>query len=121
MRIARLNHVQVSIPIGAEDAARAFYCDVLGLQEIEKPAALHGRGGFWVSIGDQQIHFGVEDGIDRAASRAHLAYEVDDLESWRKRLTDQGCAIGESIQFPGFNRFETRDSFGNRIEFIQPL
>lgn len=121
MRISRFNHVQVSIPIGAEETARAFYCGVLGLQEIPKPDALAGRGGFWVAIGDQQIHFGVEDGVDRAATRAHLAYEVDDLAAWRKQLTANGAKIAESIQFPGYERFETRDPFGNRIEFIQPL
>lgn len=121
MRIARLNHVQISIPIGAETEARAFYCGVLGLREIEKPESLQGRGGLWVEIGDQQIHFGVEDGVDRAATRAHLAYEVDDLAAWHDRLTANGAVIKESIQFPGFNRFESRDPFGNRIEFIQPL
>lgn len=121
MIITRLNHVQVSIPVGTEDEARAFYCGVLGLAEIPKPDALAGRGGFWVAIGDQQIHFGVEDGIDRAATRAHLAYQVDDLAAWREALLKRGANIGESIQFPGFIRFETRDPFGSRIEFIQPL
>jgi hypothetical protein len=29
-----------------EEAGRALYCTVPGLREIEKPAALHGRGGF---------------------------------------------------------------------------
>jgi hypothetical protein len=41
------------------------------------------RGGLWLSLGDQQLHLGVEDGIDRARTRAHLAYEVDDLVYWR--------------------------------------
>ena len=32
-----------------------------------------GRGGFWLQVGDMQIHVGVEDDVDRAATRAHLA------------------------------------------------
>ncbi len=32
-----LHHVQVAIPIGEEDRARAFYGGVLGLVEIPKP------------------------------------------------------------------------------------
>ncbi|GIL09359.1 MAG: hypothetical protein BroJett033_8700 [Chloroflexota bacterium] len=121
MTVSRLHHVQVSIPIGAEDAARAFYCGVLGLPEIEKPKALRGRGGLWLQLGDLQLHLGVEDGVDRAATRAHLAYEVDDLTAWRERLAAQGIAAQDSVPIPGYERFEARDPFGNRIEFIQPL
>lgn len=121
MTVSRLHHVQVSIPIGAEDAARAFYCGVLGLPEIEKPEALRGRGGLWLQLGDLQLHLGVEDGVDRAATRAHLAYEVDDLTAWRERLAAQGIAAQDSVPIPGYERFEAHDPFGNRIEFIQPL
>ena len=41
--ITAIHHVQITIPPGAEDQARAFYCGVLGLREIEKPASLAGR------------------------------------------------------------------------------
>jgi SAM-dependent methyltransferase len=40
---------------------------------------------------------------------------------WRQRLSEAGLEILESIPIPGFDRFETRDPFGNRLEFIQPL
>ena len=35
----RLHHVQVACPAGAEDDARRFYRDGLGLTEVDKPAA----------------------------------------------------------------------------------
>lgn len=40
MQIAfkKLNHIQLCIPKNKEKEARAFYCDILGLKEIEKPA-----------------------------------------------------------------------------------
>jgi demethylmenaquinone methyltransferase/2-methoxy-6-polyprenyl-1,4-benzoquinol methylase len=121
MTVTRLHHVQISIPVGAEDAARAFYCGVLGLPEIEKPDSLKGRGGLWLQLGDLQLHIGVEDGVDRAATRAHLAYEVADAAAWRERLLGHGISLLDSVAIPGYDRFEGRDPFGNRIEFIQPL
>ena len=35
--VRRLHHAQITVPKGAEAAARAFYCGVLGLREIAKP------------------------------------------------------------------------------------
>lgn len=121
MTIGRLNHVQITIPRGAEAEGRAFYCGVLGLPEIDKPASLAGRGGFWLQVGPQQVHVGVEDGVDRTLTKAHVAYEVDDVAAWRARLTERGIEIGDSAPIPGFERFEFRDPFGNRVELIQPL
>ena len=119
--INSLHHVQVSIPNGAEDAAREFYCDLLGMLEIPKPAALAGRGGFWAELNGFQIHFGTEDGIDRSASKAHAAYLVSDLFDCRRRLEDSGFDIIEGIPIPGYSRFEFRDPFGNRVEFLQRI
>ena len=119
--IRRLDHVQISIPVGSEDEARRFYCDFLGLPELPKPASLAGRGGFWLQVGESQIHVGVEDGVDRAATRAHVAYEVDDLAAWRTRLAGRGVPLLESVPIPGYDRFECRDPFGNRMELLQKL
>ena len=43
----RLHHVQVSCPVGGEDAARRFYADALGIPEVAKPPVLAARGGCW--------------------------------------------------------------------------
>jgi len=119
--IVRIHHVQITVGPGDEAAARVFYCGVLGLSEVDKPDSLKGRGGFWVESGGQQIHVGVEEGVDRRRTKAHVAYQVDDLAAWRERLTVAGSPPLESIPIPGFDRFECRDPFGNRLEFIQPL
>ena len=117
--IFRIHHAQITVPEGAEDAAREFYCGVLGLPEVPKPESLAGRGGFWVAVGNQQVHIGTEAGVDPAATKAHLAYQVDDLARWRQTLGVQEIKILESIPLPGCTRFEFRDPFGNRIEFIE--
>jgi catechol 2,3-dioxygenase-like lactoylglutathione lyase family enzyme len=117
--ITGLHHAQITIPPGCEPDARDFYCGLLGLPEVEKPDVLKPRGGFWLQLGDQQVHVGVEDGVDRQATRAHLAYLVDDLAAWRARLAAAGVEVIDAVALPGLERFEARDPFGNRIEFLQ--
>ncbi|MBV9211313.1 MAG: VOC family protein [Acidobacteria bacterium] len=119
--LIRLHHAQLTIPKGAEEECRRFYCGLLGLKETPKPASLAGRGGFWLELGETQIHVGTEDGVERAATKAHLAYEVDNLESWRGVLEEQHIKILEGAPIPGYDRFEFRDPFGNRVEFLQRL
>ena len=41
--LSDIDHVQLAMPKGEEDAARSFYGDVLGLKEIEKPEILRAR------------------------------------------------------------------------------
>jgi catechol 2,3-dioxygenase-like lactoylglutathione lyase family enzyme len=118
--ITGIDHVQISVPRGAEDEARRFYCDLLGLAEIEKPEALRGRGGLWLAAGALQVHIGTEDGAARDATKAHVAYRVDDVAAWRERLAQSGIDVIESIAIPGYDRFEFRDPFGNRVEMIGP-
>lgn len=119
MTILKLHHAQVSIPTGEEQKARDFYCSVLGLKEIEKPESLRGRGGFWIQLGDVQIHFGAENGVDRRATGSHLAYQVSDIITWRRRFSENGVDVSEVVPIPGMERFEIRDPFGNRIEFLE--
>ncbi len=119
-RVERLHHAQITVPKGAEDDARDFYCGLLGLREVPKPENLKKRGGFWIQLDNAQVHVGVEDGVERAATKAHVAYEVDDLESWRRTLTERGVAIVDGEQIPDHRRFEFRDPFGNRVELLQP-
>jgi catechol 2,3-dioxygenase-like lactoylglutathione lyase family enzyme len=119
--ITGIHHVQITVPKGGEEQARAFYCGVLGLLEIEKPESLKGRGGFWLQVGDRQVHVGTEDGFDRLTTKAHIAYQVDDVAAWRVRLTANGIESDNSIPIPGYDRFEFRDPFGNRVEMIQVI
>jgi catechol 2,3-dioxygenase-like lactoylglutathione lyase family enzyme len=120
MQIERINHVQISVPVGSEDDVRSFYCGVLGLYEVPKPEALQQRGGLWLEVGnDQLLHFGTEDVVDRAASKRHVAFEVIDLNEARRELDASGIRIVESVPIPGCDRFEFRDPFGNRVELMQ--
>lgn len=119
MRMLAVNHAQITIPAGCEAQARAFYCGLLGLGEVEKPLPLRVRGGFWLQLGDFQIHVGTEDGVDRFRSKAHLAYQVDDLEAWRKHLLEHRVSLVAAVPIEGMERLEFRDPFGNRCELLQ--
>jgi catechol 2,3-dioxygenase-like lactoylglutathione lyase family enzyme len=117
--ITGIDHVQITVPPDGVEQARDFYCGLLGLREIEKPDSLKGRGGFWLQAGDRQVHLGIEDGVDRRTTRAHIAYAVVGIDDWRHRLAGAGVDVIEGIPIPGCDRFEFRDPFGNRVEFIQ--
>ncbi|HET7658402.1 MAG TPA: glyoxalase, partial [Bacillales bacterium] len=76
--IVRLDHVQVCIPKGEEQVARAFYTDLLGFEEIEKPNALKKNGGLWYLVGDIQLHIGTET-VKSNKSKRHPAFQIRNL------------------------------------------
>jgi catechol 2,3-dioxygenase-like lactoylglutathione lyase family enzyme len=119
--IVGIDHVQITVPPDGVEAARAFYCGLLGLPEVAKPDSLCERGGFWLWAGDQAVHVGVEAGVDRPATKAHVAYAVRDLADWRARLSAAGVRLSDGVPIPGYERFEFRDPFGNRVEFIEAV
>lgn len=126
----RLHHVQVACPPGGEVAARRFYADGLGMAEVDKPAALAGRGGAWFRSYDAagavtaEIHVGVEDPF-APARKAHPALvlpTVADLEATAARLDALGFEADwrERRSFPGYQRFHAYDAAGNRVELLTP-
>ena len=112
-----LDHVQIAIPVGREEAARVFYGVVLSLTELAKPPEMAARGGCWFQIGAQHLHVGVEADF-RAAKKAHVALATDDLVSLRHRIEAAGHATEDDSPVDGRYRFFTEDPFGNRIEFM---
>ena len=115
--ITGYDHVQVAIPRGGEDVARAFYGGLLGMTEQPKPAALAARGGCWFSSGPAVLHLGVEEPF-APARKAHPAFLVDDLDALRDALEAAGHeCVDASGEIAGVQRFHTFDPFGNRLEF----
>ena len=133
-RLLRYHHATLTIPPGGEDKARAFYGGVLGLKEIAKPAGLR-PGGRWLEASGMEsnaggaplqlhltIQYDIERPLDRSGNRMHLAFLTDDLAAVRARLAAAGAPIAESIApIPGHARFECRDPFDNRLEFVQQI
>ena len=112
-----LHHVLLAMPEGGEERARAFYAEVLGLEEIIKPEALAAMGGVWFRHGTLEIHLGVEEPFS-PARKAHPGILVQDLEALSTAIDDAGGEVAYDDSFPGFARFYTADWFGNRLEFL---
>lgn len=115
-----LHHLQLAMPEGQEDRARAFYAGVLGLTEVAKPLALAGRGGVWFESGEVRVHLGVEMPF-QPALKAHPAFTVQDIETLQDRLRGHGYVVWPDTAVPDVRRFYTNDPFGNRLEFLQAI
>ena len=119
MSIHALDHVQLAMPPGGEIQARAFYHELLGMDELPKPASLETNGGAWFRSGTAELHLGVE--IDfRPARKAHPALRVGDLNAFASRLEEAGLNIQWDDRYSGVRRFYVNDPFGNRLELLQP-
>jgi catechol 2,3-dioxygenase-like lactoylglutathione lyase family enzyme len=114
-----LDHVQIAAPPGCEPAARHFFGDLLGLEEVAKPATLSARGGCWFALGDRQLHIGVDPDF-APARKAHLALRVGpaELDDLAARLSSSGAPIAWDTALPTERRFYSTDPWGNRIEFL---
>ena len=117
-----LHHVQVAAPGGCEEAARAFYGDLLGLTELEKPPLLAVRGGCWFAVGGAELHVGVEEPF-RPATKAHPALAVGSTEALDElagSLIAAGVKVrwADAAEIPGQRRFHVSDPWGNRLELV---
>ena len=118
MPIERLDHVQLAMPAGGEDAARGFYTGLLGLSEIPKPLVLAVRGGCWFASDTVKIHLGVDQDF-RPAKKAHPALLVTDLASLVRALRDGAAEVVDDEPLEGYDRVYTYDPFGNRLELME--
>jgi catechol 2,3-dioxygenase-like lactoylglutathione lyase family enzyme len=118
-RAMRLSHVNVTIPPGGEEAARAFYGALLGLHEVPKPEAMRSTGGVWFDAGGLDLHLSVETGRGQPDARRHFGLACGDVDGLRARLHAAGVATEDGRPAP-WRRFFLRDPFGNRIEIHAP-
>jgi catechol 2,3-dioxygenase-like lactoylglutathione lyase family enzyme len=112
-----IDHVQLAMPVGGEEAARRFYRDLMGMAEIPKPPELAKRGGCWFESGVVQIHLGVEKDF-RSAQKAHPALRCGNYAGLIEQLRQTGVEVNEAEDIPGVRRCHIHDPFGNRIELI---
>jgi catechol 2,3-dioxygenase-like lactoylglutathione lyase family enzyme len=118
MLVKRLEHVQLAMPAGGEDRARAFYRDALEIPEVPKPPYLAQRGGCWFEREQLKIHLGVESDF-RPAKRAHPALLVIGLRMLAEKLRAYGYELREDERLEGYFRIYVHDPFGNRIELME--
>lgn len=120
MTLEAIDHVQLAMPSGQEDRARAFYAGLLGVPERPKPSELAGRGGCWFESAALKVHLGVETPFT-PARKAHIAFRVDDVTRLAARARAAGYEVVDDQALPGHERVFIFDPFGNRLEFLRPV
>ena len=111
-------HVQVAIPVGGEDKARAFYGGLLGLVEVAKPPELAKRGGCWFELPEGTcglLHLGADPDF-RPALKAHVAFQAAGLAELADAARSQEYEVVNDSG-DGTERVYIYDPFGNRLEF----
>jgi catechol 2,3-dioxygenase-like lactoylglutathione lyase family enzyme len=108
----------VLAPSGGVEEARRFYRELVGLEEIERPATMGGTGA-WFRAGSQELHVSEHEPFG-PATKAHPAFELDEagLDALAERLAAAGRGVEWDNRLPGARRFYARDPAGNRLEFL---
>ncbi len=125
MKITRLQHAL--LPVKNLKEAKDFYKNVLGFKEMKRLLVNPAREGAWFRIGSTRLHLALwkehaansKSGEPPDAWDNHIAFEVDDIEAWKKKLEEsridyiQGVMGGEKMAQIYF-----RDPSGNEVELI---
>lgn len=113
--IARIDHINISMPKGAEEIADSFYVDVLGFQTKAKPD-IDAQGRWYVGTGFE-VHLGA-DAEFLPARRAHPAFVAIDLSHLVEVLRERGNDVDVQVIGGELTRAIVFDPFGNRIELL---
>ena len=119
----RLHHVFHSIPVSRAAELRHFYGGLLGLPEIPTANVLAGMPLIWFAVGEDHLHFRLDDSFERGHPDHHIAILFDDLPSVVTRLRGDGYEINELPSFEdyGYRRLYVHDPFGRQVEMITAL
>lgn len=116
-----LQHVSVPRPPGEESAriARQFYADVVGLVEKPVPIGITHLDLVWFKLGEEAELHVFSQAEHHPKSGQHFCLSVEDVESIKQALTQNGYETWMPEEIPGRPRFFCRDPFENLIEFTQ--
>ena len=119
-----MKYLHTMVRVTALDASLAFYCDKLGLKEINRYDSEKGRFSliFLAAPGDEEAqveltHNWDPEPYDGGRNFGHLAYEVDDIYAACQRLMDGGVTINRPPR-DGHMAF-VRSPDGISIELLQ--
>ena len=121
-KIHAIHHA--SIIVSDTERALAFYRDLLGIEQCERPDL--GFPGAWLQVGEQQIHLlelpTPDPGIgrpDHGGRDRHIAFSVTGLDSIVEKLEEQG--VPYTLSKSGRKALFCRDPDGNAVELIEQV
>lgn len=134
LEILDLNHV--NIVVKDVEASKRFYCDMLGMEALPRPADVNIVGA-WLRSNSAEIHLIQEDfathapgdlsvsamikpGADLGASR-HFSLVINDTDELLAQLKrhDAAVAYGPIKRFGGLVQTYCYDPDGHLVEFTQ--
>lgn len=120
MKILELNHVALHVADVAKSST--FYCDVLQLAPIPRPAFTF--EGAWFRLGaNQELHL-IGERFGPVLSRRrgnHFAVKVDDLAAWEAHFRKVGVEFRPRKQRPdGAWQVFLSDPDGHVVELFTP-
>jgi catechol 2,3-dioxygenase-like lactoylglutathione lyase family enzyme len=123
--VLRYHHVNYGISRSNVDAARRFYGELLGLEEIPPVPDPTNTRLIWFQIDTQQLHLAIRDSVSPDRGR-HIALRVANLESVIANLVAAGVAAEQQQSGLFWGRREDGSKFafcfdpdGNRIELVE--
>ena len=129
IQVKTINHV--TLVVQDLEASREFYCDLLGMDEVDRPG--FSFGGKWFQAGDTQIHLilehdesgpaGENTSIQQKSSRNHhFAFEIEDGRAAVKVFEDAGIPLmaGPQERPDGAFQVFVNDPDGYVVELCSP-
>jgi len=120
MRVTRLHHVSVNTNGAELGDVVAFYRDVLGLGDHDRPD-IPGIPGHWHALADQQLHLvgAPSRGAGPDPTGHHFCVTVDDLPAAVAELEARSIEYVRGVQGQGTVQIWITDPAGNTIELQQ--
>ena len=109
--------------------SRDFYCGLLGMREVERPA--FSFAGKWFQAGNTQVHLILEhaesgpagvSGSTPSSRYQHFAFEIDDADAAVEALRSRSVRIvsGPQERPDGAIQLFVQDPDGHLVELCQP-
>jgi catechol 2,3-dioxygenase-like lactoylglutathione lyase family enzyme len=117
-----LQHIAIGISAGGAEAARAFYGELLGLEERPVPEGVDPDGFIWYRAGGSnlELHLHILDEPDPPPVRAHFCLLVGEkLDELRARIETGGVETRDPQRWRTRGAFFCLDPFDNLIEFAR--
>ncbi|GAB4144447.1 MAG: hypothetical protein Tsb009_16100 [Planctomycetaceae bacterium] len=129
IRVKHIDHV--TLIVNDLEKSREFYCDVLGMEQVDRPG--FSFGGSWFQAGPTQIHLIHEHensgpagentaDLKKTSRNRHFAFEIEDGNAAVARLEELNIPLlaGPQTRPDGAIQLFVTDPDGHVVELCSP-